>query len=108
MGFPKISVDALTPPFTNMVKSDLVPEPVFSFWLDRKVGDVRGGELVLGGADPDHFTGKRTWVDLTHEGYWQFAMDGVSFKPDIGLDLCEDGCQAIADTGARPPFSALG
>ena len=100
MGFPQISVDGLEPVFNSAVDQKLVKEPIFSFWLDRKVGDVRGGEIVLGGVDEKHFKGKHTWTDVTREGYWQFKMDKVSFRPDIGLDVCQDGCQAIADTGA--------
>ena len=55
MGFPQISVDGLTPPFSNLVKQKLIKDPVFSFWLDRDVNDEKGGEIVLGGADPAHY-----------------------------------------------------
>jgi hypothetical protein len=37
MGFPEIAVGKVNPPFQNMVEQGLVPEPVFSFWLNRKV-----------------------------------------------------------------------
>ena len=43
--------------------------------------------------------GKHTWVDISKEGYWQFAMDKIAFHPDLGLEACKHGCQAIADTG---------
>ena len=42
MGFPEISVGKVQPPFQNMLEQKLVPEPVFSFWLNRKVRG-RGG-----------------------------------------------------------------
>ena len=38
MGFPEISVGKVQPPFQNMLAQGLLPEPVFSFWLNRKVG----------------------------------------------------------------------
>ena len=34
-----------------------------------------GGELLLGGTDPNHYTGELKFVDLTEETYWQFKMD---------------------------------
>lgn len=36
MGFPEISVGKVQPPFQNMLAQGLLPEPVFSFWLNRK------------------------------------------------------------------------
>ena len=36
MGFPEIAVGKVTPPFQNMLQQSLLPEPVFSFWLNRK------------------------------------------------------------------------
>jgi hypothetical protein len=102
MGFPQIAVDGLEPPFNNLIKQGMVKEPVFSFWLDRKPGDESGGELVLGGIDPKHFAGEHTWAKVTREGYWQFDLDKITFKPDHAIEVCGQGCQAIADTGALP------
>jgi len=99
------------PPFFNMLASDLLPAPQFSFWLNRNASAGEpGGELVFGGADPDHSTGDRAWVPVTRRGYWQFKMDGVRVpgagEPDPmkgGAPLhgapCAGGCQAIADSG---------
>ena len=61
MGFPEISVNGALPPFQNMVEQGVVDEPVFSFWLNRDVEGITGGELTLGGADPKHFKGEHVW-----------------------------------------------
>lgn len=96
MGFPAISVKHVTPPFHNMIDQKLVPEPVFSFWLNRDPDAPNGGELVLGGVDPAHHKGEHAWVPVTREGYWQFNMEGMQ----VGTtQLCQKGCAAIADTG---------
>ena len=102
MGFPEIAVGKVEPPFQNLIKTYPDLEPVFSFWLNRDPDDPdHGGELVLGGVDPNHYKGKHTWAPVTRRGFWQFKMDGMSFG------LCQNGCQAIADTGtsllAGPP-----
>lgn len=100
MGFPEISVDKAVPPFINLIDQKLVKEPLFSFYLNRDVEDAEGGELTLGGVDPEHFVGKHTWVPITRRGYWQFKMDSMSVTG--AQSVCGNGCQAIADTGAAP------
>lgn len=57
-----------------MVKQGLVKEPVFSFWLNRNPQADEGGEIVFGGVDPKHYTGKHTYVPVTRKGYWQVAL----------------------------------
>lgn len=32
MGFPAIAVTGAVPPFSNLIDSGAVPEPMFSFW----------------------------------------------------------------------------
>lgn len=98
MGYPEISVGKVTPPFQKMLEQNLLPEPVFSFWLNRKAESPVGGELVLGGVDPDHFVGEHTWVPVTRRGFWQFDMAGMKVQGG-SEEFCKGGCQAIADTG---------
>ncbi len=96
MGYSTISVGGVTPVFYNMVKQSKVPKAIFSFYLNRNPADKNGGELLLGGSDPNHYTGPFAYVPVTKKGYWQFKMDGMK----IGSEkFCDGGCQAIADTG---------
>lgn len=98
MGYDSISVDHVPTVFTNMVAQKLVKSAVFSFYLNRKEGQTPGGELILGGSDPEHYTGDFTYVPVTKKGYWQFKMDSLNFVNGDG-HFCAGGCQAIADTG---------
>ncbi|XP_034245596.1 lysosomal aspartic protease-like isoform X2 [Thrips palmi] len=97
MGYRTISVGGVTPVFDNLVEQGAVDDAVFSFYLSRDAasGD-KGGELILGGSDPELYKGNFTYVPVTRQGYWQFAVDGISVQ---GKTFCEGGCQAIADTG---------
>jgi len=96
MGYSNIAVDGVVPPFYNMLKQELVPSPVFSFYLSRNPEDTLGGEILLGGSDPNYYEGNFTYVPVTRKGYWQFTMDGLKMGEST---FCSGGCQVIADTG---------
>lgn len=98
MGFPQISVLGVTPVFHNMMDQGLVEEPIFSFWLSRDPDAAIGGELILGGSDPNFYTGEVTYVPVDREGYWEITMDDMASEgATVG---CSGGCTAIVDTGS--------
>ncbi|KAL6055359.1 Lysosomal aspartic protease [Balamuthia mandrillaris] len=98
LGFDRISVDGVPPVWYNLLSQGVVDEPVFAFWLNRNADDLNGGEMVLGGVDPDHYTGDFSFTPVTRAAYWQFAVNEMTIggQPFGG---CDGGCQAIADTG---------
>ncbi|VDM31729.1 unnamed protein product [Hydatigera taeniaeformis] len=96
MAFSSISVDNVEPVFYNLVRRKLIAEPIFAFYLDRNETDVAGGELMLGGYDESYVDGPITYTPVTREAYWEFRAQGIEVD---GKVLCEDGCDAIADTG---------
>ncbi|MCO5583981.1 hypothetical protein L7F22_037899 [Adiantum nelumboides] len=98
LGFKEISVGDATPVWYNMVEQGLVSEPVFSFWLNRNAQEEKGGELIFGGMDPEHYIGQHTYVPVTRKGYWQFNM-GDFLIDGQSTGFCANGCAAIADSG---------
>ncbi|XP_055341541.1 lysosomal aspartic protease-like [Paramacrobiotus metropolitanus] len=98
MAYPEYSVDQVEPVFNNMIDQKLVPQPVFSFYLNRDQTGAVGGELILGGSDPNYYVPPFTYVPVDKKGYWQFHMDGVNVAGQAS-DYCKGGCEAAADTG---------
>ncbi|KAJ0791520.1 putative cathepsin D [Helianthus annuus] len=81
-----------------MLNQGLVKDPLFSIWLNRDVNGEKGGEIVFGGVDPEHYIGDHTFVPITQKGYWQFDMGDVLINGK-STGSCQNGCSAIADSG---------
>ncbi|KAE8282958.1 Cathepsin D [Larimichthys crocea] len=75
----------------------LLPQNIFSFYISRDPKATVGGELILGGTDPQYYTGDLHYVNVTRKAYWQIKVDGVQVGNQ--LSLCKTSCQAIVDTG---------
>ncbi|XP_056143260.1 napsin-A [Lampris incognitus] len=97
MAYPAISVADVTPVFDSAMAAKLLPQNIFSFYINRDPTAAVGGELVLGGTDPQYYSGDLHYVNVTRKAYWQIQMNSV----EVGnqLTLCKAGCQAIVDTG---------
>jgi len=98
MGFDSISVDAVVPPWYNMISQKLVSASLFSFWLSKDPRGQAGGELTLGGVNTARYTGPVYYQPLSNKTYWQFALGDVKVG-GASQAYCPNGCIAIADTG---------
>lgn len=95
MGFDRISVNGIIPPFYQMVDQKLIDEPVFAFYLSDTNGDDES-EVVFGGVDKDHYKGDLTTIPLRRKAYWEVDLDAISFG-DETAELENTG--VILDTG---------
>jgi saccharopepsin len=95
LGYDRISVNGIVPPFYNMIDQKLLDEPVFAFYL----GDTNENEesvATFGGIDESHYTGKLTKLPLRRKAYWEVELDAITF----GDETAEmDNTGVILDTG---------
>jgi saccharopepsin len=100
LGYDRISVKGVVPPFYNIVNHKLIDEPVFSFYLsDANDGgdEADGGEMIIGGVDKKHYKGDIHWSDVRRKGYWEIELENIKFDGEY-LDL--DPVGAAIDTGS--------
>lgn len=93
MAFEVLSVNHVPTPFSNLVSQELIDTAQFAFYLGNSEQDK--GELVLGGTDPDHYTGDITWVKLSSASYWQIQLG----KVEVGGQAMAAETKAIVDSG---------
>lgn len=97
LAFQTISVDGLPTFFGELVRTGVVTENEFAFYLEPASGIIPAttGELFLGGADPSHYTGSVTYVPLTSDTYWEVALDDLT----VGGKSSSTTKKAVIDSG---------
>ncbi|TRX90619.1 hypothetical protein FHL15_008394 [Xylaria flabelliformis] len=95
MGFDRLSVNGIVPPFYQLINQKLIDEPVFAFYLNSESGSD-DSEVVFGGVDKDHYTGKITEIPLRRKAYWEVDLDAISFG---GETAEQENTGVILDTG---------
>jgi len=99
LAFDSISVDAVVPPWYNLLSQKLVNNTLFSFWLSKDPRGASGGELILGGINTQRYTGSVSYQPLVNKTYWEFALSDVKVGGASQGYCPPNGCLAIADTG---------
>jgi saccharopepsin len=93
LGYDRISVNGIVPPFYNMINQKLLDDPVFAFYLSD---EDEGSEATFGGINKDHYEGKITELPLRRKAYWEVDLDAVTLGKNTA-QLEKTG--VILDTG---------
>lgn len=95
LGYDRISVNAIPPPFYEMVNQGLLDEKVFAFYLSStEKGDE--SEAIFGGVNKEHYTGDLIKLPLRRKAYWEVDLDAITFGDQTAAI---DATGAILDTG---------
>lgn len=102
LGFRSLSVKNITPPLITMFEQDVIPQPIYSFYIHRNIfasdeGSLTRGEIILGGSDPNYYFGNMLYTSVTVPDYWQIRAHKISI-PAWNMTLCRN-CDIIVDTG---------
>jgi hypothetical protein len=95
MAFGVLSVNHVTTPFDNLVAQGSVDKAEFSFFLGNS--NDEDGELLLGGTDPNYYTGDITYVPLSAATYWEIKLDDFVVDGQSYVTATEH--KAIVDSG---------
>ncbi|CCX33774.1 aspartic peptidase domain-containing protein [Pyronema domesticum] len=93
LGYERISVNGIPPPFYNMVEQKLVDEPVFAFYLGTT---EQQSEATFGGIDKSHYTGELIKLPVRRKAYWEVDFDAITFGDQVAK---LENTGAIVDTG---------
>ena len=79
LAFPQLSVNKVPTPFSNVISQKLTSNAVFSFYLGNADGEQ--GELVIGGTDPNRYTGDINWIPIKNATYWEITLQIIYLNP---------------------------
>ncbi|KAM5180710.1 gastricsin-like [Mantella aurantiaca] len=93
MAYQTLSAGGATTAIQGLIQQNLIPQPVFSFYLTGQ-----SGEVIFGGVDNSLYSGQIYWTPVTEQIYWQIGIDEFSVNGQAS-GWCNQGCQGIVDTG---------
>ncbi|CAH8556278.1 hypothetical protein MS3_00005502 [Schistosoma haematobium] len=83
------------PVFPNILQNFPNMDPIFSFYLSQENGTSFGGEMVLGGVNPEYFEGDLEYMPTVNNNIWAVRMSSLMIND---IEFC-NGCTASIDTG---------
>eukprot|EP01063_Lacrimia_lanifica_P037434 TRINITY_DN7684_c0_g1_i1.p1 TRINITY_DN7684_c0_g1~~TRINITY_DN7684_c0_g1_i1.p1 ORF type:complete len:378 (+),score=162.00 TRINITY_DN7684_c0_g1_i1:56-1189(+) len=96
LAFEGIAALHMKPPFPMFVEQGAVEKGSFAFYMTNQPdGTTQGSELVLGGTNPEHYTGDFSYFPLADTMLWQIRGDEVS----VGGATLGEGVTAVVDSG---------
>ncbi|KFO15453.1 Gastricsin, partial [Balearica regulorum gibbericeps] len=78
MAYPAVGIGGYNTLMQNMLQQRQLAEPIFSFYYSRNPTYSYGGEVILGGVDPQLYSGEILWAPVVQELYWKIGIEEFS------------------------------
>ena len=79
LGYPSMAAFGFTPVFDHLMKLQVLPQNLFSFWLSMKE-DIPS-QLMFGKIDQTKFTGELQYFPVVDKQFWSILLIDVKVKP---------------------------
>ena len=93
LGFVSLSQMRQRPPFFTMLAENKLQQSLFSIWLSPDPDVLEAGELVLGGTNPNRYSGSITYLDVSSATYVP-ADSSIAGRPSAFVVSDSDSTQA--------------
>ena len=85
--------------FDRMIELDLIEEPIFSFYLDKK-GAGTDSHVMFGGYDKSKIKGEINWHPVKEKLFWDIQVEQILVEEeDTGFCTRAEPCKMILDSG---------
>ncbi|XP_010140331.1 PREDICTED: gastricsin-like [Buceros rhinoceros silvestris] len=95
MAYPGVGISGYNTVMQNMQLQDQLSEPIFSFYFSHNPSYSYGGEVILGGTDPQLYSGEILWAPVVQEYYWKIGIEEFSIGPSATGQYMSDFLQAL-------------
>lgn len=111
LGYPGLTsaprgVKSYNPLLFSMVQQNLIPKPVFSFFMGKDLESIGWtGELVLGGTNPEKYSGEIKYTPVVADSVsapfdmWQTESFGLGMVDGNVVTQMKQKRKAVIDTG---------
>jgi len=100
LAWQNISINGVLPPFLNAVNQSLVPQPLFTVYMETasntEVDAPVGGVFTFGGIDTVNCGPILDWVPLANETWWEITIDNRTLGT---TNISTDPSLVVSDTG---------
>ncbi|KAK9802917.1 hypothetical protein WJX73_006571 [Symbiochloris irregularis] len=97
LGYAALSQMRVLPPFFTMLSEGILPQSLFSVWLNPNPMQLEAGSITFGGIDKSRYSGDITYLPSVSNTYWAVGLSGMAVD-DSAVSVTAK--MAIMDSGS--------